>query len=171
MDGQQHAQRPVRDTVALVIRSSADWEVELLPERLSGDLDALVEALRQAGGGLGALGLVSLEDEVAVIVRVGAGGVGGPVRLLLSDVTAAWAYDLARDIVDALDIEVPEEDDLTEVWPVGDLSLLADLGVDEMELGAVLADTDAYADELLARLAGAAGFGSQWARVVEPAGR
>lgn len=160
-----------RDTVVLATSESGDWQLELLPERLTADLDALVEALRQSGGGSGAIGLVNLEDEVAIVVRVGAGGFGSPVRLLLSDVTAAFAYDLARDIVDALDLDVPEEDDIAEVWPVGDLSLLTDLGVDEMQVGAVLADTDAYADELLSRIASLLGFGVAWGRVVEPARR
>jgi len=159
------------DTVVLVTQTGGEWEVERLPDRLADDLDALVEALRQSGGGQGALGLVNLEDEVLVVVRVGSGGVGSPVRLLLSDVTAAVAYDLARDVVDSLELEVPEEDDLDEVWPVGDLGILADLGVDEMELGAVLADSDAYADELLSRIATSLGFGAAWGRVVEPAGR
>lgn len=162
------------DLVALVSRTEVDgssWEVELLPARLADDLDDLVAALRQSGGGRDALGLVNLEDEVAVLVRVGAGGAGSPVRLLLSDVTAAWAYDLARDIVEALDVEVPDEDDLDEVWPVGDLSMLSDLGADEMQVGAVLSDTDAYAGELLDRLARLAGFGPQWGRVVERTAR
>ncbi len=162
---------PARDTVVLATREGGEWELERLPDRLAEDLDLLVEALRQSGGGSGALGLVNLEDEVLVVVRVGAGGVGSPVRLLLSDVTASFAYDLARDVVEALDLDVPDEDDIGEVWPVGDLSLLTDLGVDEMELGAVLSDAEAYADELLARLATALGFGATWTRVVAPAAR
>lgn len=162
---------PARDTVVLAIREGGEWELERLPDRLAEDLDLLVEALRQSGGGSGALGLVNLEDEVLVVVRVGAGGVGSSVRLLLSDVTASFAYDLARDVVEALDLDVPDEDDIGEVRPVGDLSLLTDLGVDEMELGAVLSDAEAYADELLARLATALGFGAAWTRVVAPAAR
>ena len=89
--------------------------------------------------------------------------------MLLSDITAAVAWDLAAQVAERLNVPVPDEDELTEVLPAGDLSLLADLGMDEMALGAVLADLDAYADEMLATIAGRLGFAEAYERVVEPA--
>ena len=50
---------------------------------------------------------------------------------------------------------------------MGDLSIFADLGLDEMELGAVLSNLDAYADEMLLAIARRAGFGEAYERVVE----
>ena len=89
--------------------------------------------------------------------------------MLLSDVTAGVASDLAAAVLDELELPVPEEDELDDVWPAGELSLFADLGMDEMELGSVLADTDAYADEMLLVIARRLGFVEPWRDVVEGA--
>jgi putative tRNA adenosine deaminase-associated protein len=86
-------------------------------------------------------------------------------------VTAAVAWDLARQVVDRLGIDTPGEDDLEDVWPAGDMSIFADLGLDEMELGAILADLDAYADEMLLSIAGRLGFAEVYDRAVEAAAR
>ena len=94
---------------------------------------------------------------------------GDEVCLLLSDVTAAVAWDLARQVVSRLGISTPGEDDLEDVWPAGDLSIFTDLGLDEMELGAVLADLDAYADEMLLAIASRLGFADVYGRAVETA--
>jgi putative tRNA adenosine deaminase-associated protein len=80
-------------------------------------------------------------------------------------VTAAAAWDLAAQLCEALGLDIPGGDDLDEVWPAGDLGIFVDLGLDEMELGAVLSDLDAYADEMLSTLARRLGF----ADVYEPA--
>ena len=150
------------DAYAVVVhRDAGRWQVGALPDVLAGDLDGLVEAVRQQPGDGGSFALVDVADEFFVVVRV----VQGDVRLLLSDVTAAVAWDLAAQVCDALGLDIPGEDDLDEVWPAGDLGIFADLGLDEMELGAVLSDLDAYADEMLSTLARRLGF----ADVYEPA--
>jgi putative tRNA adenosine deaminase-associated protein len=66
-----------------------------------------------------------------------------------------------------LGIEVPGDDEMDDVWPVGDLSIFDDLGIDEMELTAMVSDLDAYADEMLLAIARRAGFGDAYERVVE----
>jgi putative tRNA adenosine deaminase-associated protein len=45
--------------------------------------------------------------------------------------------------------EPPEDDELDEVWPVGDLDLFTDLGIGEDEMEQILDDIDAYPDEML----------------------
>jgi putative tRNA adenosine deaminase-associated protein len=145
----------------LVLREAGRWQVGVLPEVLAGDLDGLVAAVRQQPGDGGSFALVDVADEFFVVVRV----VQGEVRLLLSDVTAAAAWDLAAQVCEALGLDIPGGDDLDEVWPAGDLGIFVDLGLDEMELGAVLSDLDAYADEMLSTLARRLGF----ADVYEPA--
>lgn len=143
------------DSVAVVVyREDGAWQSGLLPERVADDLDGLVAVLRQQPAENGAIALVNVADEFFVAVRVR----GTDVRFLLSDVTAAAAWDLARQVVDRLNIDSPGDDDMEEVWPAGDLSIFADLGLDEMELGAVLADVDAYADEMLTVVAQRLGF-------------
>jgi putative tRNA adenosine deaminase-associated protein len=139
------------------------WQTDLLPESLGDDLDGLVAAARQQSGPGAALALVNVADEFFVAVRVH----DGDVRLLLSDVTAAVSWDLAAQVVEGLDIDVPAEDDLDQVWPAGDLGIFSDLGLDEMELGAILADVDAYADEMLSAVARRLGFGDAYERVVD----
>ena len=139
------------------------WQTGLLPETLGDDLEGIVAAVRQQPAPGSAFGLVDVADEFFVVVRVDADG----VRLLISDVTASVAWDLAAQVVEALGMQVTDEEDLDDVWPAGDLSIFADLGMDEMELGAVLADVDAYADEMLSTVARRLGFGDAYERVVD----
>jgi putative tRNA adenosine deaminase-associated protein len=158
--------RDAEQSFAVVVyREDGAWQSGLLPERVVHDLDALIAAVRQQPGEAGSLGLVDVADEFFVALRVR----GEDVRLLLSDVTAAVAWDLARQVVDRLQLDVPGDDEIDDVWPAGDLSIFADLGLDEMELGAVLADVDAYADEMLTSIARRLGFGDVYERAIEAA--
>lgn len=158
--------RDTEDSLAVVLyREDGIWQSGVLPEKVTDDLDGLIAVLRQQPAENGAIALVNVADEFFVAVRVR----GEDVRLLLSDVTAAVAWDLARHVVHALGMETPGEDDLEDVWPAGDLSIFTDLGLDEMELGGVLADLDAYADEMLLTIAGRLGFADVYDRAVEAA--
>ena len=158
--------RDSADSMALVIfREDGVWQSGVLPERVADDLDGLISVLRQQPGEVGAIGLVNVADEFFVAVRVR----GEEVKMLLSDVTAAVAWDLARQVVERLGIDAPGDDDLEDVWPAGDMSIFLDLGFDEMELGAVLADLDAYADEMLLAIAAGLGFSDVYDRAVEAA--
>jgi len=158
--------RDHEDSLAVVVyREDGVWQSAVLPERLADDLDGLVAVLRQQPAENGSIGLVNVADEFFVAVRVR----GDDVRLLLSDVTAAVAWDLARQVVDRLGLEPPGDDDLEDVWPAGDLSIFSDLGVDEVEMGAVLSDLDAYADEMLGAVAGRLGFAEVYDRALEAA--
>ena len=145
----------------IAYREQGRWQVDLLPEAVTEDLDALFAAVRQQPGDNGAFALVDVAHEFFVVVR----SRQGRVRVLLSDVTAASSWDLAAQVLDHLDLDVPDDDDL-DVEPAGDLALFEDLGVDETEMHALLSDLDAYADEILAILAGRLGFGEAYERVV-----
>ena len=152
------------DTYAVVVyREDGVWQAAELPGAIADDLDGLNAAVRQQSGDGGSFALVDVAHEFFVVVRV----VMGRERLLLSDVTAAVAWDLAAQTVERLHLDVPGEDDLEEVWPAGDLGIFSDLGMDEMELGAVLADLDAYADEMLSTIAQRLGFAEAYERVVD----
>jgi putative tRNA adenosine deaminase-associated protein len=154
----------VADFAVVVSRVEGVWEASILPERLVDDFPGLLAALRQQVGDGGVIGFVNVADEFFVAVRL----VGQETRILLSDVTAAVAWDLAAEVVDHLGLERPGDEDLDDVWPAGDLSIFSDLGLDEMELGALLSDLDAYADETLLLLARRLGFAEAYERVVEP---
>ena len=153
----------VGDFAVLVVREEGQWEVSLLPERLVDDLAGLLKTLRQQPSEGGAIGLVNVADEFFVAARV----LGPDTKLLLSDVTASVAWDLAAQVVEELGLEKPAEEDLEEIWPVGDLSMFSDLGLDEMELGMLLADLDAYADETLLLIARRLNFADAYERVVD----
>jgi putative tRNA adenosine deaminase-associated protein len=155
----------IEDFALIAYREEGRWQVGMLPGRLMDDLDALIAVLRQQPADSGAIGLVNVADEFFVAVRV----FGADVRLLVSDVTAAVADDLARQVVDRLGLPIPDEDDLDDVWPAGDLSIFSELGLEEMELGAILADADAYPDEMLLAIADRLGFGEPYERAVEGA--
>jgi putative tRNA adenosine deaminase-associated protein len=157
----------IEDFAVVASVEEQTWQVGVLPERLTGDLDGLVAALRQQPGDIGAIGLVNVADEFFVAIRV----VGNDVRLLLSDVTAAVAWDLAAQVCEVLGVAVPGDDDIDDVWPAGDLTIFTDLGMDEMELGAVLSDLEAYADEMLSAIAARLGFGEVYERALEGAVR
>lgn len=160
MPGQQ---TEVDAYAVIAFREEGTWQVGLLPDVLTDDLDGLIAAVRQQPGENGAFALVDVADEFFVVVRVQL----GRVRLLLSDVTAAVAWDLAVQVLEHLDLDVPGDDDLEEVWPAGDLGIFDDMGLDEMEMGAILGDLDAYADEMLTLLARRLGFADAFERVVE----
>jgi putative tRNA adenosine deaminase-associated protein len=146
----------------MILRVEGQWQVSPLPEALLENLDGLVGALRQQSRNQAPVVLVDVEDEFFIALRLDD---EGEPRALLSDVTAAADYDLAADVLDLLGEDTPE--DLEEVWPAGDLDLFADLGLPELELGAILDDLDLYADEMLLAIARRLGFADQLAATVD----
>lgn len=149
----------------VAFREDGAWQVGVLPERLVGDLGGLIQALRQQPGEGGSIGLVNVADEFFVALRVR----GDSVQLLLSDLGAAVDWDLAGQVLSRLGIPVPDPADLDELLPAGDLSIFADIGVDELELATVVSDVDAYADEMLSAIAGKLGFAEAFERALDAA--
>jgi putative tRNA adenosine deaminase-associated protein len=152
-----------RDFAVVCYREEGRWEIGLLPDRASSSLDALLAALRQQPGEGGTVGLVDVADDFFVAALV----TGDDVRLMLSDVTAVDEWPLARDVLDWLGLPEPTDEDFDDVVPVGDLGLFADLGLPEIELGLMLTDVDAYADEMLFSIARRLGFGDDLERLVD----
>jgi putative tRNA adenosine deaminase-associated protein len=147
----------------IAYREDGIWQCEELPRALLHDLDACLDALhRQPGDGRGCV-LANVDDEFFVALR---STPAGEERLLLSDITAAVDYELAREALDFLQEEPPTDDELDDVWPIGDLSIFSDLGLDERELRAILDDLDLYVDDMIVAIAGRAGFADAYAAVV-----
>ncbi len=153
------------DFVVVVYREDNMWEVEVLPAALIADLDGLIHALRQQPSIGGTIGLAAVGDDFFVALRL----IGGQVSVFLSDVTAAVEWPLARQVLGHLNIAVPVDEELDQVFPAGDLSMFADLGVDEMELGALAGDLDLFPDEQLASLAERLGFAQALERALNVA--
>jgi putative tRNA adenosine deaminase-associated protein len=155
------------DFAVVVYREDDRWEADVLPIALTEDLGGLIHALRQQPSIGGTIGLVAVGDDFFVAIRV----LGDEVMIFLSDLTAALDWPLAKQVLDYLDIAVPDEDeDLQLVLPAGDMSIFADLGIDEMELGALSGDLDLYPDEVLMSIAGRLGFGTPFQRAVDTTG-
>jgi len=129
------------------------WHLEELVHDVLVDVDALVHALRRFPEGGGAVGLVAVDEDFFLVVRVQ----GADTRILLSDVTAAAAWELAASAVEALGLPALEDDD--EPVPAGDLDLFSDLGIDAVELAELLDDPELYPDEVLSEIARRLGFG------------
>jgi putative tRNA adenosine deaminase-associated protein len=154
------------DFAVIVYREEDTWEVEVLPVALTEDLNGFVQALRQQPSIGGTIGLAAVGDDFFVALRV----LGSSVSVFLSDVTAAVDdWPLAHQVLDHLGLPVPDDEDLDQVLPAGDLSIFADLGVDEMELGALSGDLDLFPDEVLASLAARLGFGPAMERALDAA--
>lgn len=153
------------DFAVIVYREEDAWEAEVLPVALTEDLAGFIHALRQQPSMGGTIGLAAVGDDFFVAMRV----IGANVSIFLSDVTAAVDWPLARQVLDNLGIPLPDDEDLDQVLPAGDLSIFADLGVDEMELGALSGDLDLFPDEVLASLATRLGFGPALERALDAA--
>jgi putative tRNA adenosine deaminase-associated protein len=153
------------DFAVIVYREEDQWEADVLPTAVTADLDGFLQALRRQPSMGGTIGLAGVGDDFWVAVRV----LGEEVSLFLSDLTAAADYPLARQVLEALDIAVPSDDELDQVLPAGDLSIFADLGLDEMELGAVAADLDLYPEDTVAHIAERLRFGDAVERALDVA--
>jgi putative tRNA adenosine deaminase-associated protein len=145
----------------VVFRQEGAWQVAQLPPGVTEDLEAVVSAVR--GQVAGSFALVDVADEFFVAVRV----VAGQERFLLSDAGASLDWDLAAQVMERLDLDLPDDEESLDLWPVGELAVFEDLGLDALELGAILGDEEAYADEMLSSLAHRLGFAAAYEEVVD----
>ncbi|RCK68465.1 tRNA adenosine deaminase [Desertihabitans brevis] len=152
------------DLAVAIYREDGAPVAQALTYEVANDLDELIAQLRRMPGDSGAIGLVSLVEEIFVIVRVR----GATVQVLLSDATAAYDWPIARDIADFLGEEdLPDPDEEDETVPLGDLDLLADQGITSFEMTRICEDVEESSDQLLLQLADQIRFGPQVRKVVE----
>lgn len=141
------------DFALAAYREEGVWQVQELVHDTLGGVETFAHALRRFPGDGGAVGLVAVDEDFFVIVRVA----GPSTRVLLSDITASDEWELAGSVVDFLGLPPPEDDD--EQAPAGDLDLLGDLGLPAMDMAILLDDLDLYPDETLSEVARRIGFG------------
>ena len=141
-------------------RDGDQWRVEPLPVAVLDDLTVLLQALRAQPPEGGPFVIACVDEEFFVIARLD----GPRISLLLSDLTASVEYPLAEQALARLGEEPPEDDELDEVWPVGDLDLFTDLDLGEDEMEQILDDVDAYPDEMLETIVERIGLSEAYAR-------
>jgi putative tRNA adenosine deaminase-associated protein len=141
------------DFALAAFRAGGEWELREIASPAFGSVDSLAHALRRLPGDAGAVGMVAVDEDFFVLVRVD----GTSTRVLLSDVTAAEEWELAQSVVDFLHLPVVDDED--EPVPAGDLDLLGDLGMHAIDMGVLLDDVELYPDEMLSDIARRLGFG------------
>ena len=144
------------DFAVAAYREEGGWQVQSIAHPVLESIDTLAHALRRFPGDGGALGMVAVDEDFFVIVRVA----GASTRVLLSDVTAADEWELASSAVEFLGLPALEDED--EQVPAGDLDLLGDLGMHAMDMGVLLDDLELYPDEMLSDIARRLGFGQMF---------
>ncbi|MGC5246115.1 tRNA adenosine deaminase-associated protein [Gordonia sp. DT219] len=153
-----------------VVREDAAWKVTALKPAALTDLEAAERQLRDLRSAGAVFGLLDIDEEFFIVIRPAPGG----ARMLISDATASIDYDVAADVLDALDIDVPDidPDELDDVdpWEEGDLAILSDLGLPEPVMGVIVGDTDLYADEQIGMIAARLGFADELSSVLDALG-
>jgi putative tRNA adenosine deaminase-associated protein len=146
-------------------RDADQWRVEPLPPSVLDDLGVLLQALRGQPPEGAPFVIATVDDEFFVIARQE----GARISLLLSDMTASVEYPLAEQVLTRLGEDPPDDDELDELWPVGDLDLFADLDLSEEDMEQILDDMDAYPDEMLDTIVDRIGIAEQYAEATESA--
>ena len=151
------------DLTVAVYREDGAVVAQALSKDVANDLDDLIAQLRRMPGDSGAIGMVSLVEEIFVLVRVR----GAKVQVLLSDAAAALDWPIARDVADFLGVDELPDPDEDEAAPLGDLNMLADQGLSQFELSRICDDLEEPSDQLLLDIADRNRVGPQVRRVVE----
>jgi putative tRNA adenosine deaminase-associated protein len=155
-----------RGFAVAALREGPQWRIEPLPPAVLSDLGVLVSVLRSQPPDGGPFVVASIEDEFFVVARLE----GRRIQLLLSDLTAAVEFPLAEQAMTRLGEDPPADDELDEVWPVGDLDLFTDLGLSEDEMEDILDDLDLLPEEMLEMIMDRLGLGEPYRRASEAAG-
>jgi len=148
------------DFVIAAYREDGQLYVQSLANDLANDLEELIVQLRRLPGDAGALGFVSLVEELFVLVRVR----GQHVQVLLSDGGATEDWPIAHDVADLLGDDAEDEDE-----PLGDLGIVADLGLGEFDMGAILDNLDLSSDQMLIEIAEKINLNPQFRKTAEAA--
>ena len=145
----------------LAWRDDGKWRVSQLPDDATQDIGVVLDALRAQQVDGGAIAMLSVDDQFFVLIRQ----IGARMQMVLSDVMTALDYEIAAEILELLDLDLPAEDDADE--PAGDLNIFTDLGLDALELQFICDDDEMFPDEQLEVIARRIGFGDQFVDVID----
>ena len=141
-------------------RDGGVWHCDALPSGVLHDLGVLLSALRSQPPEGGPFVIACVDDEFFLVARAH----GPRIDLLLSDLTAAVEFPLAAQVLERLGEDPPEDDELDEVWPIGELDLFSDLDLGEEDLESILDDLDAYPEEMLTAVIERIGLAAEFDR-------
>jgi len=142
------------DFVIALYKEDGEPVAVALAKPLANDLEDLIEQLRRLPGDAGACAFVSIASEFFVAVRVR----GPNVQVLLNDSVAGADWPIARDALDFLGMEPPEDE---ESDVVGDLNMLADQGLSELDMEAIAGDYDEDSGDLVRQIVKHLGYERQ----------
>jgi putative tRNA adenosine deaminase-associated protein len=135
------------------------WTLEQLPNAY--DLTHIIDRLKSQRTNGGAIALIAIDEEFFMLIRV----LGAHISMFLSDATCALDYEVAADFIELADLPAVEEDD--EPMPTGHLDILADLGMNHMEISALCDDAELFPDEQLDAIATRLGFGEEFRQLLQ----
>ena len=138
------------DIGIVALHEDGHWSLSTITH--TRELSLIIDQLRAQPANGGSIALISVDEDFFVIMRL----LGSQLQMMISDVTYALDSDFAADILDALDLPFPEEDDPAQ--PGGDIDLLQDLGISAMELETLADDLELFSDEQIEAIAARLGF-------------
>ncbi len=139
-------------------REEGQWMVAPLQSRSAVSMESVIGALRQLPGEGGVFGAVCVADEFFVLIRESGAGRWA----MVSDGAAILDWSLAEETVELVGIQI-DDDEIEEFEPVGDLSMLAEFGIDSDEITMICQNDDLYPDEQIKQLAKQLGFHAELA--------
>ena len=145
----------------LAWRDEGKWRASRLSDEATSDIGVVLDALRAQQVDGGAVAMLAVDDQFFILIRQ----IGARMQMVLSDVMTALDYEIAAEVLELLDLELPAEDDADE--PAGDLNIFTDLGLDAMELQFICDDDEMFPDEQLEVIAKRIGFGDQFIDLVD----
>jgi len=135
------------------------WTLEQLAH--AQNLTQIIDRLKVQRTNGGSIALIAIDEEFFILIRV----LGTHISMFLSDATCALDYEVAAEFIELADLPTVEEDD--EPLPVGHLDILADLGMNHMEISALCDDAALFPDEQLEAIARRLGFGDEFQQLLD----
>lgn len=150
-----------------VVHEDGRWSCTMMDDAARESLRAAEAELRELRASGPAFALIDVDDAFFAVVRPAP----QRVHVALSDAVCALDYDLASEMLDLLEVEVPdmsaEEIEDADPWPEGDLAVLADLGLPEAMLSVIMDEIELYPDEQLTMIAERLGFADEFGALVD----
>lgn len=153
------------DFAFLAWREDDGWHLLPVPDTVADDLGNLISFGRRHQGHTGCLAFVSVGEEFFVCLRIQ----GARVRVLLSDVAAALDWPTAEQAADLLGLDIEAIEEVEDIEPAGDLTLLGDHGLSAADLDLLCSDPELYPDEQIGSIAARAGFGGELSSLLDVA--